>query len=324
MRTFLSLFLVFSLVRLSGQQIVVTAQNGDGIFSILRKQGLDPVKYYADFVKLNQKNLKNGSELYLGREYIIPEAPDSFKKMAVQLEAPSDSENAIFDEKALARVSPKSDHLKNAVIYLLPGEGSSLPSLEIKALKKQIFQRLASQLMVHGARVYLIENDTTLTIEETESTKAKPELERPIGNQKQLQHYVDAINQRYLKNHGKYQRVLVINFKESLTNNKYFKVSIFHHINSIEGEHFAKSLQDIFNQSSSTKRQSEFTEVFKNQRNLFLAKNLLPPITMIDIIDSKSPGYHKRTSVATAKRELPELITSGVLKDYADLSFEND
>ena len=61
------------------EQNRVVAQDGDGIFSMLRKQGLDPVKYYEEFVELNQDNLKNGSELHLGREYIIPYAADSYK-----------------------------------------------------------------------------------------------------------------------------------------------------------------------------------------------------------------------------------------------------
>mgnify|MGYP000150321897 CR=1 FL=1 len=43
-------------------------------------------KYYAEFVELNKRNLINGSELHLGREYIIPYAEDSFKKTAIQVQ----------------------------------------------------------------------------------------------------------------------------------------------------------------------------------------------------------------------------------------------
>ncbi len=323
MKKLLLVFILFSFLSAVGQKTTVKAAQGDGIFSILRKQGLDPVKYYSEFVNLNKDNLKNGSELYLGRTYIIPDAPDSFKKMAVQLEARSDAENAIFNEKELALVSPKSKRLQNAVIYLLSGEQTSNGLDKIRDLETQIMQRLASQLMVHGAKVYLLENDSILAAGTTVPNDERPsDLERPIGNHEQVQYYVDAINQRYLKNQGKYQRVLVMTLDKSLTRSNYFGVSIFHHGKSPEGEHFANSLQAIFNQSGST--QQEQAAVFKNDSNLFLVKNVLPPITMITVHEARGYGKKGRISSAANKKALTEIITSGVLKDYADLSVEEN
>ncbi|MEM1337803.1 MAG: hypothetical protein AAF717_08940 [Bacteroidota bacterium] len=317
MKKLLLVCILFSFLAVEGQKTIVKAVQGDGIFSMLRKQGLDPVKYYADFVTLNKDNLKNGSELYLGRSYIIPDAPDSFKKMAVALETHSDSESAIFDEKELAQVSPKSKRLRNAVIYLLSGENFAENSGKLRDLEKQVMERLASQLMVHGARVYLLENDSIRKESRFTVESEQFDLERPIGNHKQMQYYVDAINQRYLKNQSKYQRVLVMSLDKSFVNNTYFGVSIFHHGNSPEGEHFASSLQAIFNESSSSEQ--EGTEIFKNDRNLFLVKNVLPPVTMITIHNAKDAQVKGRN-----KRALTEIITSGVLKDYAELSFQED
>ena len=322
MKTFLSIFLIFSVLQLNGQATVVTAGKGDGIFSLLRKQGLDPVKYYSEFLNLNKDNLKNGSELYLGRSYIIPDAPDSFKKMAVQLETRSDSENAIFTEKELARVSSKSERLKNAVIYLLSGE-NLVGSDQLRAVEKQVMERLASQFMVHGAKVYLLENDSILAGSKTHNEDEVFNLEQPIGNHEQMQYYVDAINQRYLKNQGKYQRVLVMNLNKSLTNSNNFGVSIFHHRNSLEGERFANSLQAIFNQSH-TVVQQENTAIFKNDLNLFLVKNVVPPITMITVHEAEGYGKRGKISSTANKKALTEIITSGVLKDYAELSVEEN
>ncbi len=39
----------------------VVAKNGDGIFSMLRNEGINIVKYYAEFIELNQDNIKNGA-----------------------------------------------------------------------------------------------------------------------------------------------------------------------------------------------------------------------------------------------------------------------
>ena len=67
----LAIFLL-STILCSGQTIKVKAEQGDGIFSLLRKQGLNPGKYYVDFIQLNEALIKNGSELSLGVEYQIP------------------------------------------------------------------------------------------------------------------------------------------------------------------------------------------------------------------------------------------------------------
>ena len=138
-----------------------------------------------------------------------------------------------------------------------------------------------------------------------------------------MQYYVDAINQRYLKNQGKYQRVLVMNLNKSLTNSNNFGVSIFHHGNSLEGERFANSLQAIFNQSH-TVVQQENTAIFKNDLNLFLVKNVVPPITMITVHEAEGYGKRGRISSTANKKVLTEIITSGVLKDYAELSVEEN
>ena len=36
----------------------VVAEQGDGIFSLLRKQGLDPAKHYGEFLELNSDKIK--------------------------------------------------------------------------------------------------------------------------------------------------------------------------------------------------------------------------------------------------------------------------
>ncbi len=144
-------------------EYVVVAESGDGIFSILRKQGLNPAKYYAQFVELNKKNLRNGSELHLGRAYIIPHAVDSFKKTAVVVKASEFKEEAIF-ESELATISPKSTKLKNAVIYLISGNNLNKTSSSVNRITEEITINLAQELMVHGAQVYLIKSEAVKKI----------------------------------------------------------------------------------------------------------------------------------------------------------------
>ncbi len=303
----------------SAQTIKVKAEQGDGIFSLLRKQGLDPSKYYAEFVELNEANIKNGSQLYLGKEYLIPDAPDSFKKMALNVTEDVKKDLPIFDEE-LAKISPKSDKLHEAVLYLLPGINGIKESTQLENTRNQIMRNVAKELMVHGARVYLVEE----LEEESEILLGESNLgvENAIADRKQMQHFVGTINTHYLQNVGKYQRVVVLNFNENAESSKYYEVSIFHHGKSPEGERFAQTLQGIFTKNSIRKSKENTVEIFENSNNLYLAKNVLPPVTMIDIYGTDKTNTTERISISPREKLLTNIITNGVLTDFANLSIE--
>lgn len=316
----LTLFGVFTAF---GQTTVVTAEEGDGVFSLLRKQGLDPVKYYADFMNLNREKLDDGSELILGKEYHIPDAPDSFKKRALSITNDGTKPIPIFQDE-LAAIALKSNRLKNAIIYLLPVESSDQPvsSQNTSSMKEQMVKNIAKELIVNGAKVYLIDNfgfkDNFAAIKKGKASNE----ENAIATKERMQHYVEIINELSLKNSGKYQRMLVINLNEAANNSKYFDISVFHHRKNSESERFAKNLQKVLNKNSIVREQKNDTEVFTNSQNLYLATNVLPPVTMIEIGDTINPGIKERISIASRDEILPNIVTSGVLTDYADISFE--
>lgn len=298
---------------------VVVAENGDGIFSILRKQGLNPAKYYAEFVKLNEKNLRNGSELHLGREYIIPYAEDSFKRTAIQVQADKKEEESIFKAE-LATISPKSTKLKNAVIYLISGNNLTEKS-SVNRIADEITLNLAQELMVHGAQVYLIESeedDKHFLVKEAQNKNT----EGAMADLSQMQEYVEIINKKYLKHHGKYQRLLITRVNTNITE-KHCEVSVYHHNSSEDGRSIAANIQRVFNENSiESKPFKEYTEIFTDKNNLYLAKNALPAITLIEIGNSKKPTIEDGILVKSNQELLSNLITSGVLNDYADLEIE--
>jgi len=299
---------------------VVVAENGDGIFSILRKQGLNPAKYYAEFVKLNEKNLRNGSELHLGREYIIPYAEDSFKRTAIHVHADKNEEESIFKTE-LAAISPKSTKLKNAVIYLISGNSPTESSTSVNQITKEITLNLAQELMVHGAQVYLIKSEPSakpVLVKESENKKT----EGAMADLSQMQEYVETINKKYLKHHGKYQRLIITRVNNNITE-KHCEVSVYHHNSSENGRSIAANIQRIFNENSiESKPFKEYTEIFTDKNNLYLAKNALPAITLVEIDSRKKPTIEDGILVKSNQELLSNLITSGVLNDYADLEIE--
>ena len=319
MRITVFVLLFSSCFFVSGQTLKVKAEKGDGIFSLLRKQGLNPSKYYSEFVRLNEKNIKNGSQLHLGREYLIPDASDSFKKMALNVTEDIKEDIPIFNEE-LAQISPKSDKLKEAVLYLLPGVNGIKESKQLEDTRNLIMRNVAQELMVHGAKVYLVEEleeDIAIEIEDSNLS-----TENAIADKHQMQHFVGTINKHYLQNAGKYQRVVVLNFNENAESSKYYEVSIFHHKKSKEGERFAQTFEGIFNKNSIKKSTSNPVEIFENSNNLYLAKNTLPPVTMIDINGLDQTKRAKRISISPRDKVLTSIIANGVLSDYANLVIE--
>ncbi|USD26249.1 hypothetical protein [Flagellimonas marinaquae] len=283
------------------QYTIAIAEQGDGIFSLLRKQGLDPVKHYGEFLALNSDKIKEGSALKLGKEYKIPNASDSFKKTGI-IVAPKNEEEAPIFDKELAQMSLKSEKLKDAVYYLIAenrSEGDSFLS--------DISQQLAAELMTHGAKVYIMEEDLP---------KTKSANENPMGN------YVNVINKRYLQHKGKYQRVLVIR-SENISGSSAMDVAVYHYNKSSQGQRFAQSIQKVFKQKNiSNKTVDEASLIFEDQHSLYLAKNILPAISLLTL-EKTSPQSDSKISLKPNKKEFANLISHGIMNDYADVEFEN-
>jgi len=298
----------------------VIAEKGDGIFSMLRKEGLNPPKYYAKFVELNSDNLRNGSELHLGRVYKIPYSEDSYKKKAIQVLTEEKQEESIFTSE-LANISAKSDKLKDAVIFLISGNNPQNISKAAEKVAQEINYNLAQELMVHGAQVYFIQSESLnndALIRKQNSLKT----EGAMAGLYQMQDYVETINKKYLKHHGKYQRLIVTRVNNAISD-KYCEVSVYHHTTSEKGKNIASNIQKVFNKNSvQSKSIKDYTDVFTDKSNLYLAKNALPAITLIDIGNDKKLNIGTVTKVKSDRTFLSNLIASGIQNDYTDLMIE--
>ncbi|MEO9512567.1 MAG: hypothetical protein ABJN84_03640 [Flavobacteriaceae bacterium] len=283
----------------------VIAEQGDGIFSMLRGQGLNPVKYYEEFITLNEKNIKNGSMLHVGREYIIPEAGDSLKNTGLRVAMSEGTEEAIFDEE-LANMSHKSTTLKNAVYYLIAENKIK----EENKFVSDIIKSLAAELLVHGATVFIIEDGNTV-----ENGTASTEVEK-------MGAYVETINKRYLQNSGKYQRLLIIR-ANGLIANENMDVAVYHHDNSEKGARFAQNIQNVFKKNSvSSRSYRDINTIFEDKNSLYLAKNTLPAISLLTVDNISKTLRKDGISIHSDKKSFTNWVTSGILKDYADLSIE--
>ncbi|MEM9650003.1 MAG: hypothetical protein AAF969_16110 [Bacteroidota bacterium] len=285
---------------------LVKAERGDGIFSILRKQGLDPVKHYEAFIALNEKDIKNGSLLHIGREYKIPNAADSYKKKGVLLSTDEGGEEPIFNIE-LGKMSHKGKALKNAVYYIITEDSLQNKNQFVDEMAKN----LAAKLLEQGATVYIMDDESKAIADDANLRKVD-----------QLGNYIQIINKRYLQNHGKYQRLLVIQANGLVTKGS-LEVSVFHHEKSEQSLRFAENLQKVFRQHSISNRSSNDIKIFEDKNTLFLAKNSLPAVSLISIAEVKTTGVKQGIPVRSDKRKFANWITNGILKDYAEIQFEN-
>lgn len=279
----------------------VIAQQGDGIFSILRKSGIHPVNYYVDFLELNKEAIKGASELVVGRQYILPDAPDSFKNMGTLLQVDENEESPLF-EADLVQMKQRDSTLKNTVYYLFykgaEPAGAKENGLAIFLLK------LSKDLMERGARIYVLEQSNRPV--STDSTLT--EVENEIANFGEL---TSTVNKKYLKHNGSYQRMLMI--RDLKLKSKGVSITMHHYDKSEDGQRLAGAFRELFKKNAlGSVKTDQGISPFTDAPNVYLAKNLLPSLTIMDI-NGEPNGIRLRSG----KSELPQMITKGILQDHA-------
>ena len=307
---FCSLFV--NLVHSQNSNHTVIAKNGDGIFSVLRSSGINPVKYYADFLDLNEKNIRNGSELIVGTTYFLPDAPDSFKNMGTKVNVVKSEEQSIFDS-ALGKMRLKDSTLNHSVYHLMYAK--ELGQTDNMKSTPEFMVQLASDLVVRGARVYIYEQENSQNLEEMEGDSVALKKQE-FGT------FVSAINKKYLMNNGSYQRMILVQEKP---NSKGISNLSVHHFNtSAEGEKLAGSLHEIFKKNWKGKVViDEDVTPLHDDATIYFANNLLPSFITVDLNFNDSKKKEGKAKEKSIKTDLANLITSGILKDYSKTDFSD-
>jgi N-acetylmuramoyl-L-alanine amidase len=328
------LFLLFTTIALTatyGQDslAIVVAEKGDGIFSLLRKQGIDPSQHYQDFLALNKENIREGKHLYEGVRYYLPVPTDSVVPVISDTEEEG-TRYPIFGEEA-SLVHPKSTRLDGAIYYLISGHGGPDPGA-VETYKNvtiaedeyayDVTLRLAKELLSHGAKVYIIVRDSDDGIRNEKALEIDrdevvfPEQKIPLNQVARLKQRVTAVNKLYLENKGSYQRLLVTHV-DSRGKGQNIDVFFYHHEKSKNGKRLAENIHNTF-----TKKYKEYqpnrkyTGTFSDRSNLYLVKNTLPAMTYIEIGNIKNKKDQRRILDPDNRQALAKWITEGVVSDF--------
>lgn len=316
---------------------VVVAEKGDGILSLLRKQGVNPYEHYDKFIAMNAENLRDSVHLYAGREYRIPFADldtvavvDSIQKKTTEIKKISSEEFAIFG-KEYSTVLTKSERLKGAVYYLVSGHGGPDPGAMAKYAGQSIAEdeyayditlRLAKELISHGALVYIIIRDENDGIRDERILKidhdevAYPNKKIPLNQVQRLRQRVDIVNELHRKNRGKFQR-LIVTHVDSRSVGQNIDVFFYHHEKSKNGKKLAESIHKTFKKKYKKYQPNRtYTGTFEDRTSLYLVKKTHPAMTFIEIGNIRNKKDQRRILVPENRQALAKWISEGVLLDY--------
>lgn len=315
----------------------VTAERGDGIISLLRKQGVDPYGAYNDFIAMNLHNLRDSVHLYEGRRYVIPklkidrvQVVDAVKTHESDLKKVETINVDLFGEK-YATVLVKSNKLKDAVYYLVSGHGGPDPGAMAVYAGKSIAEdeyayditlRMAKELMAHGATVYIIIRDPNdgirderiLDIDHDEV--AYPNAVIPLNQVARLKQRVDIVNELHRKNRGKFQR-LIVTHVDSRSKGENIDVFFYHHENSKNGKKLAESIHKTFQKNYKKYQPNRtYSGTFEDRTSLYVVKKTHPAMTFIEIGNIRSEKDQKRILEPDNRQAIAKWIAEGVLLDF--------
>lgn len=317
----------------------VTAEKGDGVLSLLRKQGVTPYDYYDLFIELNATNLRDSVHLYEGGVYRMPKIMldtvpivDSIQKQSKEIKEIEGEVFEIFGEDHETVLS-KSERLKENIYYLVSGHGGPDPGAMAKYAGKSIAEdeyayditlRLAKELLAHGATVFIIirdENDgirDERILEIDRDEVAYPDKTIPLNQVARLKQRVEIVNDLYLKNKDKYQR-LIVTHVDSRSKGQNIDVFFYHHEKSKNGKKLAESIHKTFIKKYKKYQPNRiYSGTFEDRTSLYLVKKTHPAMTFIEIGNIRNKKDQRRILDPDNRQALAKWISEGVLLDFEE------
>lgn len=311
--------------------LTVRAEQGDGIYSLLRKHNINPTKHYNRFVELNDSLLVDNEFLRVGQVYQLPDTTLGQEPAIPAI--PEKPRYAIFG-KQYEQIDSLSNRLQGTVYYLISGHGGPDPGALATYKGSQISEdeyayditlRLARELMSHGAEVHLIIKDNNDGIRDDRILEldydevAHPDLKIPLNQKARLKQRCDVVNELYKKNLGKYQR-LIATHVDSRSVGTTIDVFFYHHQKSSNGKRLAESIHKTFQRKYARFQPNRgYKGTFQERSNLYVVKHTLPAIAYIEIGNIRNKKDQKRILEPDNRQALAKWISEGVLLDYESL-----
>jgi N-acetylmuramoyl-L-alanine amidase len=313
-------------ITVTAQQEVkeVVAQPGDGIYSLLKKNGLQPSDFNA-FVELNKSRLGTNNILIAGRRYKLPH-PGSPRGATGN---PESGVYRIFGPK-YQNVRIKSQQLKGATYYLKSGHGGPDPGAIGKYQNHTLCEdeyaydvtlRLGRNLIELGATVHFIIIDPNDGIRDDQFLKPDkdevcyPNLTIPLNQVKRLQQRTEAVNKLYNRNRGGFHRMISIHV-DARSKGQNIDVFFYHDARSRTGLHAANILKKTFEAKYRQHQPKRGYRGTVSDRNLYVVRNSIPVSLYIELGNIHHSLDQRRIINPENRQALANWLTEGLIEDF--------
>jgi N-acetylmuramoyl-L-alanine amidase len=333
-QTIIVTFLILIFSNSSAQEYKkIKAQKGEGIYTILKRNGLPPNEYFDQFIELNKTKLGKENALIVGKSYQLPikTKNDTIIQDSAPIQAAS-HEKIVYEifGNTYKDVTIKSKELNQAVYYLMSGHGGPDPGA-IGSLNGQLLcedeyaydvtLRLARNLIERGATVYMIIRDPNDGIRDEQYLKPDrdevcfPDKPIPLNQLARLRQGTEAINKLYIQNRSKFQRLVVIHV-DSRSKKENIDVFFYHDKRSDVGKKLANTLKETFGQKYATHQPTRGYNGSISERNLYVIKNSFPPSVFIELGNINHTRDQQRFIYSDNRQAVSNWLRDGLIEDY--------
>ena len=321
--TFFTL-IIFGLQMYAQDYKKVKAKSGQGIYALLRENGLEGTDNYDKFIELNKKSLGAEPQLIKGKTYLLPVAN---KK---KTETPDRTGvYPIFGDN-YEKVEFKDDLLKGAVFYIVSGHGGPDPGAMGKKdghtlcedeYAYDVALRLARNLLEHNATVNIlitdpndgIRDDQYLKCDKDEYCGDKQEI--PLNQVKRLKQRTKEINTIFNKYRGSYQRMIELHVDSRYSGQK-IDIFFYHHPDSKPGKKFSTTMYNLIKAKYDEHQPSRGYHGTVESRSLYMLNNSKPIGSYIELGNINHELDQKRLLIVDNRQAVANWLMLGIIKDF--------
>ena len=306
--------------QVAGQEhVTVTAKDGDGIYSLLRREGVEPTpSAVSEFKSTNASALKGRDVLLVGRKYRVP----SLSKVY-----------AIFGS-AYEKVPVLTTRLDGHVYYVVAGHGGPDPGtigeykgemLPEDEIAYDTALRLARNLIQESATVYIIVRDENDGIRDTESFKHDVD-EVYLGGTKiarshsrRLRDRTKIINRLYDENKSWAKSQQVISLHVDAYGAKIEpQIDVHFKTASKSGYALSKALRDTMAAKyAEFQPNRRYRGGIDNTANLWVLNNTKPVAVLVELGNIRHPGDQYRLVKPGNRQAIADWLLDGLIHDAA-------
>jgi N-acetylmuramoyl-L-alanine amidase len=227
----------------------------------------------------------------------------------------------------------ESQKLAGAVYYIVAGHGGPDPGAMAKYNGKNICEdeyaydislRLARNLLMHGALVYLIIRDSSDGIRDTEYLACDkdefcyPNPEIPLIQKERLTQRSDGINELYKQYYRQgvdYQCMIEIHV-DSRSQNERIDLFFYHQPNDTLSQQLNQNLHQVFKEKYKIHRKSGEYHGDVIGRDLHMLRETMPISAFLEVANIQNLNDQKRILLPANRQTIADWLTEGLISDY--------